>query len=509
MPNKQQQIQTQKPVQKQKLSQQQVLLARLTELPLVGLEERVKDELNANDALEEGRLEDNEGIVGTDVPGEYDVTTEDTTEEGDSSLDIWESLEPNGDAEVIYSVDDVQPPRFSNENNSEVPIGDTGSFISDLLKQIGEYDVDDNTRSLLEYLIGSLNSNGFIEKSLFDISNELALYQNIDVSEQELEHALHILHQFDPPGIGARNLRECLLIQIDRILSQLPKDNAIKKRRLLELERKVLYDYYQPFVNKNFDKIMEGLGLTSEEMSAVTEGISHLNPRPGTALNESASDTGMTVIPDFIIETEDNQVRMRLNEGNIPPLHIRRDYIDELKKFEKRGKPLAPRDKEGFVFMKKNADSAKMFIETINQRRHTLYKTMKAIIELQKEFFFTQDDDQLRPMILQDVANRANLDISTVSRVCNSKYATIDGSVYSLKHFFSRARTNAGGEDINVRKVKSEIQRIVDEEDKNNPLADEAITEMLNALDYNVSRRTVAKYRDQMNIPKAKLRKEI
>lgn len=517
MPNKQQQtqVQGQEMVQKQKLTQQQLLLVRLTELPLASLEERVKDEVDTNDALEAGRIDDVEGGEGNEGEGVddgYDVDTEDTADEGYTSEEIMETLDPNGNEIGYYSDDDVNIANHGVEKNSEVPIGDTGSFIEDMLTQIGEYDVDEDTRYLLEYLIGSLNNNGFIEKSLFDISNELAFYHNRDVPEKEVERALHILQQFDPPGIGARDLRECLLLQIDRILSQLPKaenDTVQKKRSLLELERKVLSDYYTPFVNKNFDKIMEGLGLTSGEMSAVVEGVSHLNPRPGIALNESASDTVMTVIPDFIIEIEEGEVRMRLNEGNIPPLHIRRDYIDKLKNCEKSGKTLPPWEKEGYAYMKQNADSAKMFIEAINQRRHTLYKTMKAIIELQKEFFLTQDDDQLRPMILQDVANRAKLDISTVSRVCNSKYATIDGCVYPLKHFFSRARTNAEGEDINIRKVKNEIQRLVDEEDKSKPLPDEAITEMLKALNYNVSRRTVAKYRDQMNIPKARLRKEI
>ena len=520
MPNKQEQSQHlgQEMVQRQKLTQQQLLVVRLTELPLTSLEEKVKNEVIDNIALEEGRREDNDEYADNEETGgnedEYDVNTDDSAEEY-SREEMLEELGMN-DNKSDYSVDDVPPyvANRSNEMNVEVPIGDTGSFIEDLMAQIGEYDVDEKTRYLLEYLIGSLNSNGFIEKPLRDIVDDIEIHHNVDVEEKELEHALHILQQFDPPGIGARDLRESLLLQIDRKLSQRPnQDDASEsereRRNLLLLERKVLTDYYQAFVNRNYDKIIDGLGISVSELRAVQEGVAHLNPHPGIALNESSADKVMTVIPDFIIETEENEIQMWLNEGNIPPLHISRNYIDELKKYEKRGKKLSTEEKEAYAFTKKNVDAAKMFIDAINQRRHTLYVTMKAIIELQREFFFTQDDDQLRPMILQDVANRAKLDISTVSRVCNSKYCIIDGNVYSLKHFFERSRSNAEGEDINIREVKREIQRLVDAEDKSKPLSDEAITQMLNAKGFNVKRRTVAKYRDQMNLPIAKLRKEI
>ncbi len=518
MPNKQGQTQQQSQVmvQRQKLTQQQLLVVRLTELPIAGLEEKVKNELDENYALEEGRRDDyddeNLGESGSDT--EYDVNTDDSSSGEYSRDEMLESM-GMGDNHSDYSSDDV-PIYFANRGdmNVEVPIGDTGSFIEDLEAQIGDYEVDDTMRQMLVYLIGSLDSRGFIDKSLDELADDMAIYQNLDVEEKDVERALHLLQKFDPPGIGARDLRECLLIQIDRIIAQQMRTAVggdSQKNSLLELERKVVSDYYQAFVHKNFDKIMDGLGISASEMKTVQEAIAHLNPKPGRALNESSSDKVMTVIPDFIIETDENenQIQMWLNEGNIPPLHISRDYVDEMRRYENRRKTLSSEEKEAYAFTKKNVDEAKMFIDAINQRRHTLYVTMKAIIELQREFFFTQDDDQLKPMILQDVATKANLDISTVSRVCNSKYAIVDGNVYSLKYFFERQRSNADGEDINIREVKREIQALVDAEDKQNPLSDEAITQMLNNKGFNIKRRTVAKYRDQMNLPKAKLRKEI
>lgn len=519
MPNKQQQSQHlgQEMVQRQKLTQQQLLVVRLTELPLTSLEERVKNEVIDNMALEECRRDESDDYEGNGVDGgggEYDVDSGDTNEEDYSRDDVIDLYDTETNRTSDYSVDDLPSYVANNSNrmNVEMPTADNGSFIDDLLVQIGEYEVDDKTRYLIEYLVGSLNSNGFIHKPLREIADDLEIYHNMDVDDHEMAHALHILQQFDPPGIGARDLQESLILQIDRKLSFQHRTDDVadhKVRSLLELERKVLVDYYQAFVNHNYDKIMDGLGISASEMRAVQEGVAHLNPHPGIALNESPVDKVMTIIPDFIIETEENEIQMWLNEGNIPPLRISRSYMEELDKYEKRHKKLSAEQKEAYNFTKKNVDAAKMFIDAIRQRRHTLYVTMKAIIELQREFFFTQDDDQLRPMILQDVANRAKLDISTVSRVCNSKYAIVDGNVYALKHFFERVRSNAEGEDINIRQVKREIQDLVDGEDKGKPLSDEAITQLLNTRGYNVRRRTVAKYRDQMNIPIAKLRKEI
>lgn len=517
MPNKQQQTQHlgQETVQRQKLTQQQLQVVRLIELPLTSLEERVKNEVIENIALEEGRSDTdgpNDPIInGGDTDNGDGVTTEDDPE-GYNREEMMKALGMDEGRANDYSTEDI-PPNIatkSNGTNFEVPIGDTGSFIEDLLAQIGEYDVDENTRFLLEYLVGSLNKNGFIDKPLDEMADEIVIYHNRDVDAKDLKRALAILQQFDPPGIGARDLRESLILQIDRKLSLLPKTAEEKPRRaLLELERRVLTDYFRAFVNKNYDKIMDALDLSPAEMQAVQEGITHLDPHPGIALNESSADRVMTIIPDFIIETEEDEIHMYLNEGFLPPLHINRQFIDDLRNLEKRKKELRTFEKEKYTFLKENVDKASMFIDAINQRRHTLYVTMKAIIELQKEFFFTQDDDQLKPMILQDVANRAHLDISTVSRVCNSKYCVIDGNVYSLKYFFERIRTNADGEGINIKEVKRAIQVLIDAEDKSKPLSDDAITKMLNDKGYNIKRRTLAKYRDQMKIPTSKLRKEI
>ena len=474
-------------------------------------------------ALEEGRIDDftpEYPYPGTnDPPGvddsvdEYGSTTEDPRgEEITPGEVITESPGPDDIIGTGGTDDDFPPyiPTRSDGPNVDVPIGDTGSFHEDLMAQINEYDVDDKTRFLLEYLIGSLNDQGFIDTPLSGIVDDIEFHVNVDVTEEELEHALGILQQFEPCGIGARNLQECLLLQINQKLSQLPKTEDAKPRRtLLELERRVVSDHFEAFRNNNYDKIMVALGLNSEQMQAVKDGISRLNPTPGVSLNESSVDRVMTIIPDFIIETDGNGIDMWLEEGNIPPLHISRDDIHDLQDYEKRKKTLSKFEKEAYVFTKKNVEDAKMFIDAINQRRHTLYVTMEAIIKFQREFFLTQDDDQLKPMILQDIANLTHLDISTVSRVCNSKYCTINGTVYSLKYFFGRAITNGDGEDINSRDVKREIQSLIDAEDKRNPLSDEAITKQLNDKGFHIKRRTVAKYRDQMGISIAKLRKEI
>lgn len=491
--------QTQTESQIQKLSPQQLMVVKLVELPLADLEERVKNEVIDNVALEEGpdRAHEMDTTEGSDM-------SEDDYSEG--HID-----DANGDIGDYASPDDI-PSYIVNRREAEgveIPIGDTKSFIDDLLNQMSEYDITEHQRDLIEYLIGSLNQNGFIDRPIDSIVDELVIYHNIETDEKELEDALHILQEFDPPGIGARDLRECLLIQIQRELNDTDSSKNSEKYSLLELEYKIISDYYNLFVNKNTDKLLSVLEVDSETLRKAFESIGKLNPHPGSALCEASDDRVQTVIPDFIVETDgDGGINLTLNDGDVPELHVSREYVDQLSEYQKNQKNMKRDEKEAFLYTKQKVDAARMFIDSIKQRRHTLYVTMKAIIELQHDFFITQDDDVLKPMILRDVADKAHLDISTVSRVRNSKYVMIDGNVYSLKHFFERTRTNSEGEELSARKVVQAIKALIDAEDKSNPYSDEKIVSLLTDMGVNIKRRTVAKYRDEIGYPIAKLRKK-
>jgi len=498
--------------QVQKMSPQQLLVVRLTELPLADLEERVKNEVFDNVALEEGRKNSDDYDTGDDeysTKDEYsDSSNDDTWDETDDYNSGSSALK---DEIANYSSPDDVPTYISNRSDSGreyVPVDDTHSLIDDLRSQMSEYDLTDHQRDLVEYLIGSLNSNGFIDKPLESLADELAIYHNIDATKEEMEAALATLQQFDPAGIGARNLQESLIIQIDRLM-EADEGMTESHRQLLITAKKMISKHYQLFVNKNFEKLKSAMNITDDRLRELFACIGNLNPHPGLALNDSVSDKAQTIIPDFIIESDDEGVRMWLNDGNVPELRISRDYLDQLKSYQKRGNKMSRGEQEAYAYTKQKVDSAKMFIDAIKQRRHTMYVTMKAIITLQPEFFQTLDESTLKPMILKDVADKTGLDISTVSRVCNSKYASIEGRTYPLKRFFDRARQNADGEDLDVRKIKQAIERLIEGENKSKPLPDEKIMAELNKQGLNVSRRTVAKYRSQMNIPVAKLRKKV
>ena len=495
------QVQTEKQIQK--LSPQQLLMVRLTELPLADLEERVKNELMDNVALEEG--------------GDNDPDTEDNFPSDELDEDVGQADEDMGmempayedDAAYDYSSPDDMPEYIAVRHESDsvdIPIGDSKSFIDDLQEQMGDYDLNDHQRELMIYLIGSLNDNGLIDRPLADLADELEIYHDVSTSEEELETVLGILQQFDPPGIGARDLRECLLIQIDRLMERQADNPA--KLSLLSEERRLVADFYPLFEKNNMAKLQNQMQISPEQLREVVDGIARLNPRPGLSLNESSSDRVQTIIPDFIIETDgDGGVTMWLNDGNVPRLHVNKEYLTQLQTYHDRGPRLSSAERAAFTYTKEKVDAAKMFIDTIRLRRNTLYVTMKAIIEWQKDFFRTLDDDDLRPMILKDIAEKTHLDISTISRVSKTKYAMIDGHVYPLKHFFDRKRTGGEGDDMDVRRIKNAIQELVVSEDKRQPLSDEQMVHLLNESGFPIKRRTVAKYRDQMGIPIAKLRK--
>ncbi len=486
MPHSQRQFQEQSAIQIQKLSPQQVLLANLVEFPVTGLEERVKKEIYENDALEEGRAE--------------------TVDRVDDAFEADNAVTAD-----VYDEDDlpVYAPASADKGKDNATIGDSRSLMDDLMSQMSEYNLADHEKTLMSYLIGSLNDNGFIDREIYSLVDELAFRLGVDTNEEELTRVLRILQEFEPPGIGARNLRECLLIQIDRLLRGKTPDE-MAEINLLKLERRIVEKYHDSLVNNNVERLALKLNVSAGRINAAIRGIKKLNPRPGRALSETDDDRAQTIIPDFIVETDgEGNVSFYINDGYVPPLHVNKEYEREYVADKDRFTEMTRREREAFMYCKRKVEAAQMFIDSVNQRRHTLYVTMKAIISMQKEFFLTQDDLKIKPMILRDVAERTNLDESTISRVKNSKYALVDGHVYPLDHFFLRARTNAKGEIVMAHEVLRMLAEIIDSEDKSAPYSDERLVELLEERGQAIRHRTVTKYRNQLGIPTARMRKEV
>ena len=490
------QVQQQREVQLQRLSPQQYLLAQLVELPLTDLEQRVRDELYENVALEEG---------APDTSEDNDLAEESTSgEEG-------EMLTDDGLSDLsLYDTDDLPvytSQTSSREAQAEIPIGDTRSFIEDLEAQIADYDVTPRERELIRYLIGSLDDRGFVDRPLAGIADDLLFNHNIEVSHEELSKALGTLQQFDPPGIGARNLQECLLIQIDRLLSD--ESDAASSADLLKLCRRIIADEFALFERNDTERLAQKLGITTDRLRQAIQTIGRLNPHPGRSLHEAADDRVQTIIPDFLIETDhESQVSFTLNQGEVPPLRVSRDYLEQLRAYQRGGESQMTRSqRDAFTYTRQKVEAAQMFVQAIQQRRHTLTVTMQAIIMFQHDFMLTQDEAQLRPLRLSDVAQHTGLNISTISRVVSSKYALLDGTLYPLKHFFLRTKANSAGQEIMKTQIYPLLQQLVDQEDKRNPLSDEQLSLLMQQHGQPISRRTVAKYRDEMDIPTALLRR--
>ncbi len=492
MTNGQVQIQQQTERQLQKLTPQQLLSARLIELPIVELEDRVKAELLDNIALEEGR--DNEAA----------------TQEDDDNLNENDNLNDNdnrdGDEELSALYDDEDIPVYTSNTASSIdderPVGDTKSFLEYLYSQINDFDVSPTQRTIIEVLIGSLDQNGFIDRSIDGISDDLLFKFDTDVTNSEIEQAVATLQKFEPAGIGARNLQECLLIQISRQMAD--ADHNPARHDLLGLEHDIITNCFDKFRRQDTASVASELNTDTDRVKKAFEAIAHLNPRPGLALSESADMGYQAIVPDFIIETSpDGDISIDLNHGEVPELRVSRDYSEQLKQYQKAGTKLSRAALEAFEYTRMKVESARMFIESVRQRRHTLMQTMRAIVSLQRDFILTADDSRLHPMRLTDVAALAHIDISTVSRVRKDKYALVDGRLYPLDFFFLRSRTNADGEALSHQEVKQALSGLIDAEDKTTPYSDQALTALLREHGHNISRRTVAKYRGEMGIPPA------
>ena len=489
------QIQTQTQQQIQTLSPQQILTVKLLELPAVELEDRVRAELLENPALEEGKEEspnDDYADVREEEPQSEDG--------GDTSYDSLSDY-LNEDDIPDYKLQENN--RSKGEQAEEIPFSDSTSFYETLKEQLGERVLDEHRRELAEYLIGSLDDDGLLRKPLDSISDELAIYSGIEASPEELEEALKVIQDFDPAGLGARDLRECLLIQIRRKKAQADKNNP-----LLDVEERILDECYDDFTRKHWDKIEQKLELDEETCQLAIKEICKLNPRPGASLGEAIGKNMQQIVPDFIVETyDDGTISLTLNNRNVPELRMSRDFTEMLEEHTKNRANQSKESKEAMMFLKQKIDAAQGFIDAVKQRQNTLTVTMQAIIDLQRPFFLEGDESLLRPMILKDVAERTGLDISTVSRVSNSKYVQTNYGIYPLKFFFNDGYTTEDGEEMSVREIRKFLKECIDNEDKKKPYTDDELTEMLNEKGYPIARRTVAKYRQQMNIPVARLRK--
>ncbi|MHA4809245.1 RNA polymerase factor sigma-54 [Flavitalea flava] len=483
----------------QKLSPQQIQLMKLLQVPTANLEERIKEELEENPALEATEDDHDDGLTD-DSKDEFETTEEfeekDGSEDEYENIDISEYVNEYDDDVADYKLRDDNYP--DADEDRVMPHKVETSFHELLLDQLGMLILDDRTRRIAEQIVGSIDDDGYLRRETASIADDLAFRQNIETTDQEIETLIKQIQRFDPPGVAARDLQECLLIQLNR-----KKGNG----KSVEMAIEVLTYYFDEFTKKHYDKIQRGLNLSDDQLKEVINQIIKLNPKPGGDISEKSK--GETyVIPDFFITNNAGKLELTLNSRNAPDLRISEGYKEMLKEYD-RGSKKDKRQKEAVLFIKQKIDAAKWFIDAIKQRQQTLYNTMHTIMDYQEEFFMTGDETSLRPMILKDIAERTSLDISTVSRVANSKFVQTEFGTYRLKFFFSESLSTDSGEEVSTREVKKILSNMIEGESKKKPLSDEKLTEMLQEKGYNIARRTVAKYREQLNIPVARLRKEL
>ena len=485
--NIQTQVQTQSQVQIQTLSPQQVLEARLLALSTLELEEHVRSELNDNPALEDGTSEPLSQDTETTEPDDelYDEGADDYRDDRSGS-DDW-----NDDDDDWYDRSD----RGMSGTVADVPLADTRSFYDLLYEQLREQDLTERQMKIALYIIGSIDNDGLLDKDVQAISDDLAFYHDLDASTDEIEQVLKVIQDFDPAGIGARNLQECLLIQIRR-----KEDSPLKA-----LQEKVISTMFDEFTHKRWDKISARLGIDKEQTDAVIAELVKLNPRPGSSLGETVGHSRQHIVPDFILENYDGDITFTLNNDNIPQLHVSREYSDMLDRQIKGG---TSNQRDAALYIKRKLDSAKGFIQALHQREVTLTRTMQAIIDMQRPFFTEGDDTLLKPMILKDVAERTGYDISTISRVTSGKYVQTNFGTFPLKAFFTDGVKTSSGEEVSGKEIHRILREVTDAEDHSNPLTDEQLADILAERGYKVARRTVAKYREQIGIPVARLRKK-
>ena len=489
----------------QKLSPQQIQLMKLLQIPTSTLEQRIKEELESNPALDEG--DDAEAFDLNKEESGYgeEEKKESENEELDYELDDYlkEYIE---DDPISYKL------RVNNyttdDEDKSIPVAVESSFHEYLIGQLGMREIEDEEDLLIaEQIIGSIDEDGYLRREITAIIDDLMFSNNLEVDESRVEVMLKLIHEFDPPGVGARDLQECLLLQLGRRLENNNENHTVQK----QLAQKILNNHFEEFTKKHYQRLKKNLFVSESELKEAIDEILKLNPKPASAITGGNRTSNHYIIPDFIINNRDGELELTLNSRNAPDLRINDQYMDMLISYKEttKGRRSTKKEKEAIMFIKQKIDSAKWFIDAIRQRQDTLYKTMYAIMQFQYDFFLTGDERRLKPMILKDIAEITGHDISTVSRVANSKFVQTEFGTKRLKDFFSESLQTQDGKEVSTLEVKNILSDIISAEDKRKPLSDEKLKDMLQKRGYNIARRTVAKYREQLNIPVARLRKEL
>ena len=469
---------SQRQIQKmqQTLSPQQIQMIKLLELPTVQLEQRIKQEIEENIVLEEEEHTNEE-----DEPQQ--ISVEEYLREDDT---------PSYKGHINnYSKDDKQRP---------ISLSGGRSLQEYLVEQLGYRNLSEREMRLAVYIVGSIDEDGYLRRELLSISDDIAFSLGIETTEDELEGLLAIIHELEPAGVGARNLQECLMLQIEQL------DMNTRSRRLA---KRIITSHFDEFVKKHYEKMISRLQVDEETFREAITEIKHLSPKPGNLYSEGGTDTTPYIIPDFLLDYHDGKFELNLNSYNVPEVRLNRKYVDMIRDMVRPDGSVRAEDKEAIQFVKNKIDSAKWFISAIKQRHDTLMRTMRTILDYQSEYFKDGDKSKLRPMILKDIADRTDLDVSTISRVVNSKYVQTSFGIILLKSLFSEAMQTENGEEVSSYEIKNLLQQCIDDEDKRHPLTDENLMDILNAKGYRIARRTVAKYREMLGIPVARLRKQI
>jgi RNA polymerase sigma-54 factor len=471
----------------QKLSPAQIQVIKMLEVPTLELEERIRQELEENPALEEG--------AETDNKDDYD---DEFSDDGGNNDDF--------DPDEYMMDDDIPDYKLKTNNTSkddkreDIPFSAGMTFHENLIDQLGLLDLTEHQHALAEYVIGNIDDEGYLRRTAESMVDDIVFQAGIQTTDDEMLQVIEIIRQFDPAGVGATTLQECLILQLER------KNQSID----VQLATKIIKHYFEEFTKKHYDKITKALNIDDEQLKRVITEITRLNPKPGNAWGGNILEKSMTtIVPDFILETEGRQLIVQLNNSNVPDLRVNSTYNDMFEDYASNKKNQTREMKDAVMFVKQKIDAARWFIDAIKQRQQTLLTTMTAIVKFQKEFFLEGDDTYLKPMILKDIADVTGYDISTISRVSNSKYIQTDFGVYPVKYFFSESMTNDLGEEVSTREIKKILQDCIGNENKQKPLNDDALADVLKEKGYLIARRTVAKYREQLNIPVARLRKEI
>jgi RNA polymerase sigma-54 factor len=477
----------------QKLSPQQIQLMKLIQLPTQAFEQRLLEEMNENPALEAGKEEEEyaKDEFETEDYDDYDDAESERIDAEEINIDDYLSNDETPDYKT-------QTNNYSDDDEDhDAPFAAPISFHQDLINQLNTFILNEDDREIAEFLVGSIDDMGYIRRSISDIVDDLAFTQAVYTDEKTVERLLHVIHELEPSGVGARDLQECLLLQLKH---KTPTE-------YVELATDIIENQFDAFTKKHYDKLLQKYNVSNEQLKKAVHEIEKLNPKPGGSFTGNNKITE-NVVPDFAIRIVEGKLELSLNGRNAPSLHVSRDYQEMLQTY-KVSKDKSNQQKEAVQFIKQKLDSAKWFIDAIRQRQETLFVTMNAIMQYQEEFFLEGDETKLKPMILKDIADMVGLDISTISRVANSKYVETPYGTKLIKEFFSEAMKNDQGEDVSTLEIKKILQNVIEEEDKHKPLPDDQLAEILKEKGYPIARRTIAKYREQLDIPVARMRKKM